>query len=59
MDNARLTVQCMPPTYYAFDIDIYDCPCGHIYGNHDYKWLDPEGIMIIAGCTVCCHEESK
>ena len=49
--------RCSPPTHHAFDIDIYDCPCGHMYGDHDYRWLrtaiHPEKAMIIIRCETC------
>lgn len=48
---------CAPPTHHAFDIDIYDCPCGHMYGDHEYNWLrtaiHPEKAMIIISCEKC------
>ncbi len=52
-----IKMACAPPTHHAFDIDIYDCPCGHMYGDHDYRWLStavhPQKTMIIVGCTMC------
>lgn len=57
--DARSTRQaaCAPPTHNAFDIDIYDCPCGHMYGDHDYSWLStavhPEKTMVIVCCESC------
>jgi hypothetical protein len=50
---------CAPPTHHAFDIDIYDCPCGHMYGDHDYQWTggnDHGNVMDIAKCNKCSHE---
>lgn len=49
---------CSPPTHGAFDIDIYDCPCGHMYGDHDYRWTggnDHGNAMDIAKCNECSH----
>lgn len=44
-------------THRAFDIDIYDCPCGHMYGAHEYSWLGtavhPEKAMVIVRCETC------
>ena len=49
--------RCSPPTHHAFDIDIYDCPCGHMYGDHEYTWLrtaiHPEKAMVIIRCETC------
>ena len=49
--------RCSPPTHHAFDIDIYDCPCGHMYGDHEYTWLStavhPEKAMVIIRCEKC------
>ena len=46
---------CAAPTMHAFDIDIYDCPCGHMYGDHEYIWC--RGVddrkMEIVRCTKC------
>jgi hypothetical protein len=47
---------CAPPTHYAFDIDIYDCPCGHMYGDHDYRLTggnDHGKMMDIVKCSTC------
>ena len=48
---------CAPPTHDAFDIDVYDCPCGHMYGDHDYRWGKREdgtmGVMRIVRCLTC------
>jgi hypothetical protein len=53
----RSAKACAPPTHHAFDIDIYDCPCGHMYGDHDYSWLStavhPEKAMLIVRCEKC------
>lgn len=46
---------CSPPSldeYRAtFDIDIYDCPCGHMYGDHDYQHCN--GTMVLGKCNEC------
>jgi hypothetical protein len=43
--------RCAPPTHYAFDIDIYDCPCGHMYGDHEYRSIS--GNLEIVRCVTC------
>ena len=50
---------CAPPTHDAFDIDIYDCPCGHMYGDHDYRWVN--NTMVIVHCETCGveHHENR
>ena len=52
-----------PPTHPAFDIDIYDCPCGHPYGDHDYRWAEsfssPTGLMIIDHCVACVERDAN
>ena len=47
---------CAAPTHHAFDIDIYDCPCGHMYGDHEYRWTggnDHGNVMDIVKCSTC------
>ena len=46
-----MTCQCAPPTLHAFDIDIYDCPCGHMYGDHDYMTVN--GEIVALNCNRC------
>jgi len=43
--------RCEPPDFETFDIDVHDCPCGHMYGDHDYEYVD--GKMHIAECLNC------
>jgi hypothetical protein len=52
-------MKCAPPTHAAFDIDVYDCPCGHMYGDHDYGRRKPGGTMVIDHCTVCRDEVAR
>jgi hypothetical protein len=48
--------KCTPPTHHAFDIDIYDCPCGHMYGDHEYRWTGGnDHVMEISQCNECSH----
>lgn len=42
---------CAPIDHPVFDCDVYDCPCGHMYGMHEYRHVD--GKMIIDRCTEC------
>lgn len=42
---------CAPPAHPAFDYDIYDCPCGHMYGDHEYRYVERK--MVIDGCVSC------
>lgn len=50
---------CSPPTIEPFDIDVYDCPCGHAYGEHEYEWMGHAAgpphkrEMRIIRCTRC------
>lgn len=38
----------------TFDIDVYDCPCGHPYGAHDYTRANSGAReMLILGCNSC------
>lgn len=43
---------CRPFTGNVFDVDVYDCPCGHIYGVHDY-YYDQHGMQVnsCSGCS--------
>ncbi len=43
---------CSPPTEHHFDVDMHDCPCGHLYGHHDYEY-DAAGVMVILRCDKC------
>lgn len=44
--------KCQPAEYHrVFDIDVYDCPCGHPYGSHDYGTMG--GLMLITACLDC------
>jgi hypothetical protein len=40
--------------FLAFDPDVYDCPCGHAYGDHEFD-LPIERPRRMAGlrCTRC------
>jgi len=42
---------CAPPAHPAFDYDIYDCPCGHMYGDHEYRYVERK--MVIDSCVSC------
>lgn len=40
--------------YLAFDPDLYDCPCGHAYGEHDYDLpVERPRRMVIRHCLGC------
>ena len=48
---------CAVPTEFYFDVDVYDCPCGHMYGSHEYKY--DRGLMIIMKCQDCPQPEPQ
>ena len=43
--------RCKVPDFETFDIDVHDCPCGHLYGDHEYDYKGPR--MIIERCLRC------
>lgn len=45
----------MPDARNAFDVDVYDCACGHPYGEHEYetKIIDGERRYRIFSCEKC------
>lgn len=49
--NLLPTPSCAPPSHPAFDLDIYDCPCGHMYGDHEYHYVERK--MVIDHCVSC------
>ena len=50
--------ECKAPSFPAFDIDVYDCPCGHSYGDHDYG-RHANGDMKINHCTQCREDDKR
>jgi hypothetical protein len=49
--------RCRAPDFPAFDIDVYDCQCGHSFGDHDYGRF-ANGDMRINFCTKCAARET-
>lgn len=51
---------CAPPApgsdaAVAFGVDLYDCPCGHMYGDHEYSYSTSALAtdMVIGRCYRC------
>lgn len=49
--------KCKEPDFEVFDWDVYECPCGHLYGHHDYHCTSRVpghlGRMVIERCLKC------
>lgn len=48
--------ECQSPNFHTFDIDMHDCPCGHMYGDHDYEWGPDKQIKLLK-CHGCAKPE--
>jgi hypothetical protein len=55
--SLKIPPGCRAPDFPAFDIDVYDCQCGHSFGDHDYGRF-ANGDMRINFCTKCAARET-